>query len=316
MTAAFRITLRTGDISIMEFNSEKYITHRNIGWGICIKNHVEEMDKHLDFMFKMFKISNKPDDFKRLPGSFVVKYINNIGFELSYDNKRISNSDNVSGILGELYEYVFLPLFLESPYWWFLHGGAASLNGKAVIISGTTHAGKTTMISTLCTKGCHYLTDDIVPINVETLMAAPFPHPVASRNISHMGEEVLSRHFAISEVKMIGKNKHHPYGDEKFILHPKLFESIDSLIPVKAVILLKRKEEYRDVIIKKLSSGDAFINLLLNSRHPQNMAKNRKGAAKLSRKVPIYEMEYSESQDAASHIIEFLYGGEEDNEQE
>ncbi|HEY9060608.1 MAG TPA: hypothetical protein VIO64_08925 [Pseudobacteroides sp.] len=299
----------------MGFYSEKYITHRNIGWAICIKNYVEELDDHIDFMFKMFEISDKLENNLRLPGAFIIKNESDMIYRLSYDDSEISSSNGLSGILGELYEVAFLPVFLENSYWWYLHGGAVSYNGKAIIISGTTHAGKTTMISTLCTKGGSYLTDDIVPINVETLKVSPFPHPVASRNIGHMEGEVLSRHFSISAVKMLGKNKHHPGGDEKFILNPKRFEDIEGLIPAKAVVLLKRMEGYDGVCIKKLSSGEAFIKLLLNSRHPQNMAKNRKVAARLSNKVQVYEIEYSESIDAASHILEFLFGGEENNEQ-
>ncbi len=292
------------------FYAERYLAHKSIGWFICIKNYVEELDDTIAFMFKMFEKVEPKGDCTVLTGSFYLQYEDEKSISLSFENNKIAHSSNPGIILGELYEAAFLPVFLEKPHWWYMHGGAVSLNSKAVILTGTTHAGKTTMISTMCSKGCSYLSDDIVPVSVDKYFVTSFPHPITSRNIYNMDADTLREHFHISRLKMIGKNKLAPNGDDKFIMNPRSYVDTSEEIPIAAIIILKRKTEgFSGVSMKKLDSMEAFIKLLLNSRNPECMEKNRSTAAGVLKKCPVYEIEYAESSEAAPYIIELLNVG-------
>ncbi|OPX43693.1 hypothetical protein CLHUN_24130 [Ruminiclostridium hungatei] len=290
-----------------QFYTERYLSHKSIGWFICIKNYVEELDTTIAFMFKMFEEKEINGGITGFRGSFYLQYEDEKGIRLSFEDNKIAYSCNPGIILGALYEAAFLPVFLEKPQWWYMHGGAVSLNRKAVIMTGTTHAGKTTMISTMCSKGCLYLSDDIVPVSVDNYYVTSFPHPITSRNIYNMDAETLRAYFDISRLKMLGKNKLAPNGDEKFIMNPKSYVDTGEEIPMAAIVILKRKTGgFTGVGMKRLDSMEAFISLLLNSRNPECMEKNRSTAAGILKKCPVYEIEYAESSEAAPYLLELL----------
>ncbi|MDZ4699622.1 MAG: hypothetical protein SH809_07950 [Rhodothermales bacterium] len=56
-----------------------------------------------------------------------------------------------------------------------LHAGAAAKGGRAVVMCGTWGRGKSTLVSNLCLRGWSYLSDDIVPVSLETGELVPFP---------------------------------------------------------------------------------------------------------------------------------------------
>ena len=56
-----------------------------------------------------------------------------------------------------------------------LHGGAAALNGRAVIVTAPPGSGKSTVVTALCKNGWSYLSDDVVPLHVPSRSVIPFP---------------------------------------------------------------------------------------------------------------------------------------------
>jgi hypothetical protein len=65
----------------------------------------------------------------------------------------------------------------------FIHAGAVAHNGKAIIIPGTSFAGKTTLVSALVRAGAIYLSDEFAPIDHEGLVH-PFPTALGLRDES------------------------------------------------------------------------------------------------------------------------------------
>lgn len=62
----------------------------------------------------------------------------------------------------------------------FVHAGVVVWNGKAVVIPGTSHSGKTTLVAELVKKGAVYFSDEYALISADG-MVHPFPRPLAIR---------------------------------------------------------------------------------------------------------------------------------------
>lgn len=85
----------------------------------------------------------------------------------------------------ECLEFELVQNLIETqPQFLFLHSGAVASSGKAVVITGVSGRGKSTLVSHLCKQGWEYLSDEIVPIDLSSDKILPFPRMVyVRRNI-------------------------------------------------------------------------------------------------------------------------------------
>jgi hypothetical protein len=90
----------------------------------------------------------------------------------------------------------------EHPELLWLHAGAAALGGRAVVMCGTWGRGKSTLVSNLCLRGWSYLSDDIVPISLETGELVPFPLTPMMREHAPVYDE---RRLSPEEVSQLAK---------------------------------------------------------------------------------------------------------------
>ena len=73
------------------------------------------------------------------------------------------------------------------PELFFLHAAAVSANGRCVVISGDSGAGKSTLCWDLCHAGFKYMSDELAPINLDTMQVAAYPHAICLKRITaHM----------------------------------------------------------------------------------------------------------------------------------
>lgn len=63
-----------------------------------------------------------------------------------------------------------------------VHAAAVERDGSFLVLSGPPRAGKTTLLLDLLDDGWRLVTDDLVPIDPETLTAEPFPKPLSVRD--------------------------------------------------------------------------------------------------------------------------------------
>jgi hypothetical protein len=63
-----------------------------------------------------------------------------------------------------------------------LHAAAAERDGVFVVLSGPPRAGKTTLLLDLLEAGWRLVTDDLVPLDPQTLTATPFQKPLSVRD--------------------------------------------------------------------------------------------------------------------------------------
>jgi hypothetical protein len=62
-----------------------------------------------------------------------------------------------------------------------VHAGAVVFGGRALLIPGSSHAGKSSMVAELLRRGASYLSDEYALIDTEGL-ARPYPRPLLLRN--------------------------------------------------------------------------------------------------------------------------------------
>lgn len=65
----------------------------------------------------------------------------------------------------------------------FLHAGGVAIDGRAILLPGRSHAGKSTLVAAFLKRGAAYLSDDMVPIDWR-LHAHPFPRPLGIRSLA------------------------------------------------------------------------------------------------------------------------------------
>lgn len=64
----------------------------------------------------------------------------------------------------------------------FMHGAALEKNGELVLLTGRSGAGKSTTTWGLLNNGFNYLSDELAPINLDTMHVSPYPHAVCLKS--------------------------------------------------------------------------------------------------------------------------------------
>ena len=73
------------------------------------------------------------------------------------------------------------------PELFFLHAAAVSANGRCVVIAGESGAGKSTLCWDLCNAGFKYISDELAPLNLDTMQVEAYPHAICLKRITaHM----------------------------------------------------------------------------------------------------------------------------------
>ncbi|HMO51130.1 MAG TPA: hypothetical protein PKE26_07785 [Kiritimatiellia bacterium] len=80
-----------------------------------------------------------------------------------------------------VYFYVLNFLFQHVEHTFILHGGVVEAKGKALIISGASGAGKTTLTLAFAQKGYAFLSDELAPLHGERRIIEPFPRRIGVR---------------------------------------------------------------------------------------------------------------------------------------
>ncbi len=64
----------------------------------------------------------------------------------------------------------------------FLHGAALEKNGEVLLLTGRSGAGKSTTTWGLLNTGFNYLSDELAPVNLESMHVSPYPHAVCLKS--------------------------------------------------------------------------------------------------------------------------------------
>lgn len=173
-----------------------------------------------------------------------------------------------------------------------LHAGAASLDDKAIMLCGAWGSGKSTMVGNLCKKGWTYLSDDIVPVHMESGQLVSFPLTPMMR--AHDAEDHATR---LSADAVANLNKQVvELADEAYATREQT---------LAAIVFPQYDPTVSKVALTAISPAAATLELLRNCL---NLKYHKEGAVQflgtLVEKLPVYMLRYNDGEQAALLLID------------
>lgn len=171
----------------MRNQSTLYVTFHD--HQVSIHSNVSEVLTEVEREFREM-IEFKPN--KIIGGLEVIRrnhqyYFRKIG---QHNSNVIVKRSSLTEILCCLKSEVLATLIETRKEFLWLHAGAAAYQGYAVLFSGASGRGKSTLVTSLCARSCTYLSDDLIPLDLNSSQLIPFPQtPRIRKNI---GQELSS----------------------------------------------------------------------------------------------------------------------------
>jgi hypothetical protein len=106
-------------------------------------------------------------------------------FDVSMDGEHLVSTGDVSEAVDYLLWHVNREVVSRSSSQVALHAAAAEQGGAAIVLTGPSGSGKSTLVAGLLLRGLRYLTDEVVVIDPDSLVAAPYGKPIAIKQGSH-----------------------------------------------------------------------------------------------------------------------------------
>jgi hypothetical protein len=143
----------------------------------------------------------------------------------------------------------------------FMHAGAVEYDGRVLMLVAPSGSGKSTTTWALVNNGFHYLSDELAPIDLETLQVHLYPHALCLKAVPPepfgLPEETLYTSYTI----------HVPV--ESFP-----GELCKKPVPLAAIFFLRYDPQVQEPMAKPISKGEAgariysnALNLLAHSRY-------------------------------------------------
>jgi hypothetical protein len=163
-----------------------------------------------------------------------------------------------------------------------MHAGVVERNG-AILISGMSGQGKSTMTTRLCECGWRFLSDDVAPVRMSADRVIPFPQAPVRR--LHPGREV-----AREELGTLAR--------ETVELSPDMICRDEA--EIRGIVFIEYAAG-RQATLTRLDQGTAAMAILRNAT---NFFDHRAGAVaravELVSRAPMYRLEYGSSHEAAA----------------
>jgi hypothetical protein len=135
---------------------------------------------------------------------------------------------------------------------YFLHAAALEYKGDAFILTGPTGSGKSTMTWALLNNNCSYLSDELAPIDIQTMSVQPYPHALCLK------AEPASPYTLPADVIKTESTDHIPTTNRniKVITQP---------TQLKAIFFVQHQAESSDPSIRKLKKAESALRLYTNT---------------------------------------------------
>jgi len=132
----------------------------------------------------------------------------------------------------------------------FMHGAVLEKNGELLLLTGRSGAGKSTTTWGLLNNGFNYLSDELAPINLETMNASPYPHAVCLKShppLYPLPDGILKTNRTMHVPVELLPSKAH-------------LESF----PLTRVIIVEFSSDNKKPVLTQLSQAEACINIYTN----------------------------------------------------
>jgi len=175
----------------------------------------------------------------------------------------------------------------------FMHGAALEKNNELLLLTGRSGAGKSTTTWGLLNNGFNYLSDELAPINLDTMQVSPYPHAVCLKK--HPPLYPLPEKTLITERTM-----HVPVETLPCEVHLESF-------PLTKVILVEYSVDNSKPQLTKLSKAEACMNIYTNALNQLAHENDGLGAAsKIAENCDVYSLQAAQL-DKTCDLIKTLF---------
>jgi hypothetical protein len=121
---------------------------------------------------------------------YLFRTLDNGEVEYDLDGERVSKFRKDFGFSRHFNSIIRAHVAGRSKEWVFVHAGVVEWRGKAIVIPGRSHQGKTTLVSELIRIGARYMSDEFAILDSKGLVH-PFDRDLAVRTSPEIGMESL-----------------------------------------------------------------------------------------------------------------------------
>lgn len=169
-----------------------------------------------------------------------------------------------------------------------LHGSAVDIGGRAVGFVGKSGQGKSTMAAVFCSAGTTLITDDVLPLEIESSAEG-----VDSIFTIRAGREIRLRPKAVTLAERFGDESVRITEDARHAVSP-LTTPLER-IPLAAIILPRPDREHLEVSASRLGAGEASFALSVYERiegwrDRDHMLRRFDDLGRLVSVVPVFEV--------------------------
>ncbi len=138
----------------------------------------EAYDMLLRYIFPPLSKNENPSD---LPHILVCVEKLSEGFQISVDGANVATARDVMDAVLVTVKTLDDAVIKHLTTLYAVHAGAVMLGGQALLIPGSSHAGKSSMVAELLRRGASYFSDEYALIDANGLVHA-YPRPLLLRN--------------------------------------------------------------------------------------------------------------------------------------
>lgn len=138
------------------------------------------------------------------------------------------------------------------PDLYFLHAAALEYNDYAFILTGPTGSGKSTMTWALLHNNCSYLSDELAPIDIQTMSVQPYPHALCLK------AEPAAPYTLPEDIIETESTSHIPTTNRNI-------EVATQPVQLQAIFFIQHQTDSANPEIRKLNNAEAALRLYTNT---------------------------------------------------
>jgi len=219
---------------------------------------------------------------------------NNGQFQISREGKEIGVYDNTADFVYFFEKDLTLELQKLRPELFFLHSAALKFSDKTILIIGHSGAGKSTTSWALTHHGFAYFSDELSPIDLNTMKVTGYPHAICIK------QDPPAPYLLPDDTLVTNRTKHIPVEN--------LAAGVArGTAKISHIFFVQYKAEQQDVAILPISpalaSAKIYANALNQLSHEES---GLPAASKIALAVDSYTLEFNNVEQACREIKQLL----------
>jgi HprK-related kinase A len=195
-----------------------------------------------------------------------------------------------------------LQIALGERHYLLLHAATVERDGKALILTGESGSGKSTMSAVLMSRGWRLLGDEFALVDTETGMVQPFPRPISLKNSGVEAVQAL-----VPEARFGPMLRDTPKGDLRH-LTPDAASLAAMDVPAKPALLLFPAFGLAEAI-RPVGKGEVFVRLTQASTNYTALGERSFTAlTQLVNNIPAHAIDYPDTK-CGIKLVERLWNG-------